>query len=45
MKVKQIRIKLKLPTERPEEIEIMNDEGYVIKQKSIALSEIVILGK
>lgn len=45
MKVKTIRIELKLPTERPENIEILDEEGYVIEQKSIAISEIKVLGK
>lgn len=43
--VKEIRITLKLPITRPEEIELVDSEGYVVDQKEIALSEIAILGK
>ncbi|NMA67200.1 MAG: family 43 glycosylhydrolase [Clostridiaceae bacterium] len=45
LKVKQIRITFKLPMTRPEDIQLMDDQGYIIDQTSVALSEIVVLGK
>lgn len=43
--VKTIRITLRLPVERPEAIELTDDEGYIVKQTAAAISEIVVLGK
>ncbi|NMA66583.1 MAG: family 43 glycosylhydrolase [Clostridiaceae bacterium] len=45
LQVKTIRITLRLPLDRPEEIEILDDEGYVVQQTIAAISEIVVLGK
>jgi len=44
LKVKEIRITLDLQ-ERPDELAIMDDEGWIIKQETIGVSEIVVLGK
>lgn len=41
----EIRITISVPAERPDEIAIMDEEGYFIDQTSVAISEIVVLGK
>lgn len=41
---KEIRITVEIP-ERPEDLAIMDEEGYFIKQTAVAISEIVVLGK
>lgn len=44
--VKEIRITVELPEERPDHLAIMDeDTGEIISQKSVAISEIVVLGK
>lgn len=44
--VKEIRITVELPKNRPDDIAIIDEEtGYIIDQKSVAISEIVVLGK
>ena len=45
MQVKEIRIIFKLPADRIDELQILDDEGYVVDQKAVAVSEIVVLGK
>lgn len=45
LKVKEIRVEIELPKERPEDIAIMDDEGNFIAQQKVAVSEIVVLGK
>lgn len=45
MQVKEIRITFELPADRIDELQILDDEGYVIDQKAVAISEIVVLGK
>ena len=43
--VKEIRITVALPKNRPDDIAIIDEEtGYIIDQKSVAISEIVVLG-
>lgn len=42
---KEVRITVELPENRPEELAIMDEEGYFIKQESVAISEVVLLGK
>ncbi len=42
---KEIRITIEIPEERPDNIAIMDEEGYYIKQTVVAISEIVVLGK
>jgi hypothetical protein len=45
MLVKEIRITFKLPVDRHDELQILDEEGYVIAQDTVAISEIVVLGK
>lgn len=45
MLVKEIRITFKLPVDRHDELQILDEEGYVIQQDTVAVSEIVVLGK
>lgn len=45
MLVKEIRITFKLPAQRNDELQILDEEGYVIPQDTVAVSEIVVLGK
>lgn len=45
MQVKEIRIIFKLPVDRPDELQILDEEGYVMQQQSVAISEIAVLGK
>jgi len=45
LQVKEIRITFKLPIERPDELQLLDDEGYIIDQETIGVSEIAILGK
>lgn len=45
VKAKEIRITVELPENRPEDIAIMDDEGLFIRQKKLAISEIVVLAK
>lgn len=45
LQVKTIRITLKLPMQRPEELELLDEDGYVVDQTLAAISEIVVLGK
>jgi hypothetical protein len=45
MLVKEIRITFKLPVDRHDELQILDEEGYVIQQETVAISEIVVLGK
>ena len=42
---KQIRITVEVPEERPEDLAIMDEDGYILKQSAVAISEIVVLGK
>ncbi len=42
---KEIRITIEVPEERPEDLAIMDEDGYFIKQAAVAVSEIVVLGK
>ena len=43
--IKEIRIKVEVPDERPEDIALMDEEGYYIAQEKTAVAEIVVLGK
>lgn len=43
--VKTIRITFELPIERPEELELTDEDGYVTDQTVVGVSEIVVLGK
>lgn len=43
--VKEIRIKINVPKKRPEGIELIDEFGYVKKQKAISVSEIKVLGR
>lgn len=45
IKVKEIRIKIEVPTKRPENIEIVDEFGRLFKQEAISVSEIVVLGR
>lgn len=45
MQVKEIRIIFELPVDRPDELQILDAEGYVVQQDTVAISEIVVLGK
>lgn len=45
MLVKEIRITFKLPVDRPDELQILDEEGYVVQQQTVAISEIAVLGK
>lgn len=45
MQVKEIRIIFKLPVDRPDELQILDEEGYVVQQQTVAISEIAVLGK
>ena len=45
MLVKEIRIIFKLPVDRPDELQILDEEGYVVQQQTVAISEIAVLGK
>lgn len=43
--VKEIRITFKLPVERIDALQLLDDEGYIIDQETIGISEIAVLGK
>lgn len=43
--VKEIRITFELPIERPDELQLLDEEGYIISQEQIGISEIAVLGK
>ena len=45
MEVKEIRIIFKVPVDRPDELQILDEEGYVVQQQTVAVSEIAVLGK
>lgn len=45
MEVKEIRITFKLPADRNDELQILDEEGYIVQQQTVAVSEIVVLGK
>ena len=45
LQVKEIRITFKLPIERPEDLQLLDEEGYIVSQEVIGISEIAVLGK
>lgn len=45
MQVKTIRITFNLPAERTGNLELLDEEGYIIDQDTVAVSEIAVLGK
>ena len=45
LEVKTIRITFKLPIERPDDLQLLDDEGYIMDQEIIGVPEIVVLGK
>lgn len=45
MQVKEIRITIELPETRPEDLQLIDENGYIVKQSLVAVSEIVVLGK
>lgn len=45
MQVKTIRITFKLPAERTGNLELTDEEGYIVDQDTVAVSEIAVLGK
>lgn len=45
LEVKEIRITFELPIERPELLQLLDDEGYVVSQEMVNVSEIAVLGK
>lgn len=45
LEVKTIRITFECPVERPQELELIDAEGYIVDQTTVAVSEIAVLGK
>lgn len=45
MQVKSIRITFKLPIDRPDNLQLLDSDGYVMRQETIGISEIAVLGK
>lgn len=39
LQVKEIRITFKLPIERPDELQLLDEEGYIIDQATIGISD------